>query len=1100
MIYLKNFISSFRSFYKILFLFFILIFATALLFSAPNLLENGDFKSGGNGWEKSIGDPEDAVYEINDGILCMKRSSGKKYMFRFYQDIPVKPGSRYILSLYAKVEGHGTFSPSYYFEENNNWGKINYAKQKKEGDWEEIICPINIAPGCLKIRVQFMFAGVNAKAWLKNTEFSEADTRQAGSLIIRQKQGNVIIDGNPDDDIWKQGLSMDDFRVLGYPEEKAALNTKAYAYMSGQELFLGFEMQEPDPSSMLMMAEMDSLGIYADDCIEVHISTDRKNISHMLVNPNGHKWFSQHGTLNLNKYWYPALDNSVKGQGSWEAKAGIYQNKWTAEIRINMNSIFMTDTTKDPEIYINLSRHRPRNDKKQEYVNWAAMSSKRLAAPEEYRSVKLEMPPLAKFRQEVKTLRYTKVFDEPLYLIPGSPVKLLSGKEKIALPGSVKIIEKDVNIDPEVKKILAEKISLSGNTLISIELNANPGLFDLSSLNDMETKIMSSDEAYILDINPKGIFINSRTKAGCLRGIASLIMLALQKRFSEDKAFSRCIIYDAPRIKNRAMTINCRGSLAEEKEIIDYMFLLKLNQVFINLVAYDKGTLFRFKSHPGIIAENLNRPTEEYKELFRYARARGIDPVPWMASWTKTGHRTGKETYRHLGVRPDLEKATHWGRVYDKNMDSANPESFKILFELWDEIIEELKPSGCHIGNDEAYHDDMVSALAEKKGWKSSDWYREAVNKTAGYFKKKGVIMYMWADMLDPWKYGRYLDITGKDLLPQIDKNIVLVQWDYSPKFQRKDNFPFIKLGKEQGFKVYGGPWYDPANYSEIIQDVYAYQADGVCLTFWGETLPNEIYAEHIAECSAGSYLAWSPKENSLENILFPPSLFFKYAAYYSKNNLSYAENTRQIQAPDFTLSGNSLGNIIGFPPNIDINSIAAPVKNYRGAEISFFKKNGSIAGVAMEGNPQKVIVKNKNGNFSADNGTDSCKIIINGMVKYLSFLHTMNKQAIEGMKPGDVVKKYNNADIGSYRICYTDGSSCSLPLKYRVNINDWNDAYSGRFCEKGIFGILGDSYLINIPVLTWQNPNPDKIISYVELIGGTEKKITTVLFGLAAE
>ena len=88
------------------------------------------------------------------------------------------------------------------------------------------------------------------------------------------------------------------------------------------------------------------------------------------------------------------------------------------------------------------------------------------------------------------------------------------------------------------------------------------------------------------------------------------------------------------------------------------------------------------------------------------------------------------------------------------------------------------------------------------------------------------------------------------------------------------------------------------------------------------------------------------------------------------------------------------------------------------------------------------------------------------------------------------------NAEIGRYIIHYDDGSTVTVPLRYGLELQDWWDpaplansqvAWTGKNLKRSPIGIW---------ITPWENPNPDKKITMIDLIGNlTESQI--VLLGI---
>jgi hexosaminidase len=76
----------------------------------------------------------------------------------------------------------------------------------------------------------------------------------------------------------------------------------------------------------------------------------------------------------------------------------------------------------------------------------------------------------------------------------------------------------------------------------------------------------------------------------------------------------------------------------------------------------------------------------------------------------------------------------------------SNPKSYELLFEVFDEYINVLKPRMVHIGHDELFIPVDLCPLCKNKD--IGERYGEDVRKTRDYLAGRGVRMAMWGDML----------------------------------------------------------------------------------------------------------------------------------------------------------------------------------------------------------------------------------------------------------------------------------------------------------------------------------------------------------------
>jgi hypothetical protein len=279
----------------------------------------------------------------------------------------------------------------------------------------------------------------------------------------------------------------------------------------------------------------------------------------------------------------------------------------------------------------------------------------------------------------------------------------------------------------------------------------------------------------------------------------------------------------------------------------------KLAEMGINVVVLEVDYNFDFKSHPEL-RRGANPITKQgAKKLVEICRKSGIRLIPQFQS---LGHQSwAKETFPLLTVYPqfDLTPGAFPGNqgkfktmnFYCREWDVLNPEVNRIVFQLFDEIIDAFEADAFHVGMDEVFL--LGSEYSPStKGQDPAKLYAKAVNDIHGHLVgKRRVEMLMWGDrLIDGTKYnmGEW-EASMNGTAPAVDmipKDIIICPWHY----EKRDAYPSIPMFLEKGFRVLPTGWNKVDATKALIE--YSQQQGGPKLlghlfTTWGIRKKEEL-------------------------------------------------------------------------------------------------------------------------------------------------------------------------------------------------------------------------------------------------------------------
>ena len=310
------------------------------------------------------------------------------------------------------------------------------------------------------------------------------------------------------------------------------------------------------------------------------------------------------------------------------------------------------------------------------------------------------------------------------------------------------------------------------------ELLKNPN--ESSLLND------NNEESYNLEIKDGRIFIYSINEKGIFYGIQTLIQLIknallldkilinLPKNERKRFILSEIEIKDVPdlRIRGIAQDIS-RGQVFTVENAKRYIKII--SHYKMNFYCPYIEDMFAHPKHP-VIGNNRGALTcEEIKEIDEFAKKRYVEFVPIFECLGHVDNILQHREYGDLGEFPGAH-----------SLDISNPKIYDFLNDYISELSKCFSTNYFHIGCDESYDIGRYNSkeYIKEKGKSEAliDFY-EKVYQIARENNNKYVIMYD--------------DIVRKNekILKNLNKDIILMYWDYSPKKSYPDVETFLKAG-----------------------------------------------------------------------------------------------------------------------------------------------------------------------------------------------------------------------------------------------------------------------------------------------------------------
>jgi hypothetical protein len=397
-----------------------------------------------------------------------------------------------------------------------------------------------------------------------------------------------------------------------------------------------------------------------------------------------------------------------------------------------------------------------------------------------------------------------------------------------------------------------------------------------------------------------------------LSGLAAAPRLFTQKA---GRAPLRGLMLDAARLPE---------PLDYYRRVIDFCADWQLNAIQVR-IADDQGSAMRFSSVPDLLFHKHAFAPEQLHDLALYAKSRGVDLIPELESFGHTGFITRSPKYAHL-LDDDPRLPSEFTGIIP-----VHPETLQLFTGLYREVAAVFPSIYLHGGCDEV-------------NWGGSELSRKALHTKQRYE--------IWGDYLN--SLGRVAQALGKQfivwgdmvvhkeprILDQIDKSIVVMDWDYVETNSAKLHETRAKI-RDNGSRAIGAPalisyrcgpraGINQLANIDAFADAYLTSGDpgslGVILTNW---VPSRYIQNSIWDGFAYAAIAFNQGTAAARQSAFRRFVEKHYGARWSSDwaeafRLIYA-NAPEInrrKAPDETVplevpwsSDEQLAGVLAHPP-----------------------------------------------------------------------------------------------------------------------------------------------------------------------------------------
>ncbi len=470
---------------------------------------------------------------------------------------------------------------------------------------------------------------------------------------------------------------------------------------------------------------------------------------------------------------------------------------------------------------------------------------------------------------------------------------------------------------------------------------------------------------------------------------------------------------------------------------------------------------------------------EEVADLASWARRHHIELVPVLPSFTHSYYLLTE--HRNLAAVPQDK----WPDIYCP----VNPKSYSLVFEVYDEIIEVLKPRSIHIGHDELFLPVDVSPQCADTD--IGELFGEDVNKIHHHLASKGIKTQLWGDMLlqsvrgsglqkrqapDGWTYNSPGGLTPEQVNRLVPKDCLIYNWFWNDEpgqrgLAERNEATLDRMGFQQIF----------GNFEPGIQHYETRKKRPTLLggapSAWFATNELGFGKDVMSDFLGCSNILWTghvfePKDLSARVQSMLPVI---------RRRLSGIAAPSQTENSIVSVNISSRFNMAGSIPilGMSLESMETQTIYYNRIPFDIARTNGKWA-----------IVVGTVGTEATGLSNAVTGIPVGESPTSLIFLHTAARRAKNRESYRLIWDQPDTADLlALYEVVFEDGFVSTIPIRYGVNILEWNwsERISARdYCYSADAVAIGNHATDNITFFAyeWINPRLGKVIQEIRLRG----------------
>ncbi len=713
------------------------------------------------------------------------------------------------------------------------------------------------------------------------------------------------------------------------------------------------------------------------------------------------------------------------------------------------------------------------------------------------------------------------IFPKPQEISSSGSDFVLDNQVRIVVPSDAS--EQDLLLAGLLVNELGDRFGLHLKVERITALSANRRVILMGSIKNSlvrryctATELMASTqslgpESYFLQTNKNIVLVAGSDDRGAFYGFQSLRQLLVNDEKST--RFRGVLIRDWPDKPFRGIYLFLPGrdNIAFFKRFVrDFMALYKYNTLIMEMnacmrldhhpelnygwVRFARDANYSCRNYPpqpfhGMEQNSSHQDTadgaflekEEVADLARWVKRHHIELVPSLPSFTHSYYLLTE--HRDLAAVPQNK----WPDIYCP----SNPKPYSLVFEVYDEFIDVLKPKRVHIGHDELFLPVGVSPQCHDQD--IGELFGEDVKNIHDHLASKGIETGLWGDMLlqsvrgnglqkkvapDGWIYHSPGGLTPEQVERLIPKDCLIYNWFWSDRMRQLGSAELNEAYLDKmGFQQVFGNFEPNIEHYETRKKLPTLL--GGAPSAWFAT--NEIgFGKDLLSTFLGcSNILWSGqviegKDLSARVQSMMPAIRVRLSG------TTPPSRTETSIAPVDISSRFNMGNALPML-GVNLDGMATEIVQYNNVPFDLRRANRMRAiMVGTEGKQPMGLPGIVTG------------IPVGEAPTSLVFLHASARRASNRESIRLIWDQQDTADLlGWYEVVYEDGFVTTIPIRYGVNILEWNwceRASAHDYCYNADALAVGNREKNSVTFFAyeWTNPRLGKVIQEVRLKGTT--------------
>src|SRR5437588_2224488 len=267
-----------------------------------------------------------------------------------------------------------------------------------------------------------------------------------------------------------------------------------------------------------------------------------------------------------------------------------------------------------------------------------------------------------------------------------------------------------------------------------------------------------NEEGYVLVVTSGAVVVAGQTSAGTFYGLQTLKQLV---RGDGDSAFIQGVrITDWPSMRWRAVSDDISRGPVPTVEYVKRQ--LRTEAMYkLNMHSFYMEHVFRSASHPLIAPEGGALTPDEIRELVAYARRYHVELVPEQQTFGHMHKALALEEYNDLAEVP-------YGDVLSPQQEGT----YELVADLYKELDALFPGKFFHIGEDETFELGQGQSKEQVKTRGIGPVYFDHLKRVHELLKPYNRRLMFWGDIA----------LNHPDLLPGVPRDMIAMNWDYSPR------------------------------------------------------------------------------------------------------------------------------------------------------------------------------------------------------------------------------------------------------------------------------------------------------------------------------